>query len=120
MDTKSGDRDEKGRFLPGHAVKSVGGGRPRADDVEKVRTALSKAIDNGTLTKWAAAMKAKLEKGDQFASEFVFDRIIGKPRQAIDVDADDALREFMTWMIGSDPSDNERGIGSDTDPAASS
>ena len=70
-------RDEKEMFRPGYKP-APGPGRPRSDSAEKLRVSLEEVIGNGTLPKWKAAMKRRLEKGDQWATEFVFERIAGK------------------------------------------
>lgn len=71
-------RDEKGRLLPGSTLNPKGGGRPKSEDAEKLQQSLSALLSNGTLPKWQAAMKKRLERGDQWATEFVFERIAGK------------------------------------------
>jgi hypothetical protein len=71
-------RDEKGRLLPGSTLNPKGGGRPRTEDAEKLQQAVSDLLDNGTLPKWKAAMRKRLERGDQWATEFLFERVIGK------------------------------------------
>lgn len=85
-------RDENGRLLPGSTLNPGGkGGRPRTEDAEKLQAALSAVLDNGTLPKWKAAIKKRLERGDQWATEFVFERIVGKvPNETnLHVDAND-------------------------------
>jgi hypothetical protein len=77
-------RDERGRFLPGNKPEP-GPGRPRSDAAEKLRISLEEVIGNGTLPKWKAAMKKRLEKGDQWATEFVWDHLAGKVEQVSDV-----------------------------------
>jgi hypothetical protein len=73
------ERDERGRFLPGNKVAvGNGGGRPSQDDIEKLTSSLSKVISNGTLDRWAAAMKRKLERADPWATDFTFNRLLGK------------------------------------------
>jgi len=80
------------------------GGRPSNDALLRIRTALEAAISNGTLKDWAAAVATKIREGDLDAAAFVFDRILGKPRQGVDLGADDTLREFMAaWMTLEDP-----------------
>lgn len=101
---KSGDRDAKGRFIPGHSVQPPPGlvGRPRLEDAEKLRAALSKVVDNGTMKKWAEAMKRRIERGDMAATEFVFERVMGKVPQALEHGIDDRLAEFIACMMTPD------------------
>ena len=79
------------------------GGRPRTEDVEKLRAALTKVVSNGTMGKWAVAMKARLEAGDMVATAFVFDRLMGRPVQGLEHGIDDRLAEFIAWMSGDGP-----------------
>lgn len=81
-------RDEKGRFLPGNKPEP-GPGRPRKESAEKLRAAIEDVISNGTLPKWKAAMKERLERGDQWATEFVFERIAGKVPTSLELGGPD-------------------------------
>ncbi len=93
-----------GRFLPGNKA-SKGGGRPSTEAAEKLRAALEGVVDNGTMPKWRAAMKRKLEHGDQWATQFVFERIAGKvPDVVATADLDDAGKAWLLSMLGADDS----------------
>jgi hypothetical protein len=81
------ERDDKGRFLPGHEPKSPG--RPRTDAAEKLRASLESVVSNGTLPKWQESMKKRLARGDQWATEFVFERIAGKVVSSVEVSGTD-------------------------------
>lgn len=74
------ERGPDGKFLPGNRVSAgnKGGGRPTSDAAERLRASLEDVVGNGTLPKWKAAMKRRLERGDQWATEFVFNRMVGK------------------------------------------
>lgn len=73
------ERGPDGKFLPGNkAAVGNGGGRPSSDDAERVTASLSSAISNGTLGKWAASFKRRLERADPWATEFLWNRMIGK------------------------------------------
>ena len=74
------ERGPDGKFLPGNqaGIKSKGGGRPTSEAAERLRVTLEEIVSNGTLPKWKAAIKRKLEKGDPWATEFVFERLMGK------------------------------------------
>jgi len=82
-------RGADGRFLRGNqfgaASNGGAGGRPRSEDAEKLRAALGKVVDNGTMQKWAASMKRRIEKGDQWATEFLFQRLLGKVPDNVEV-----------------------------------
>ena len=99
------DRDERGRLLPGHGVVSPG--RPRTEAAEKLRAALEGVVDNGTMLKWKAAMKRKLERGDPWATQFVYERIAGKvPDQHVlggDPDAPILIDIITELVTGDDP-----------------
>ena len=103
---EQGYRDSRGRFTAGNpgGKPNSGVGRPRTADTEKLRAALALVLDDAALKKWAAAVRQKLEAGDLDASAFVFDRILGKPRQAVDLAADDLLHQFVVrWSNADDP-----------------
>jgi hypothetical protein len=70
-------RDERGRFLPGNTA-ARGGGRPRSEDADKLAASLSRCSANGTLSQWEAAFKRKLAKADPWATEFLWNRLVGK------------------------------------------
>lgn len=73
------ERDDKGRFLPGNKVAvGNGGGRPTLEASERLRAELADIVSNGTLPRWKASMKRKLERADPWATEFVFNRLLGK------------------------------------------
>lgn len=90
------DRDERGRFVPGNRA-SLGRGRPSVEVSTRIRTALELAVSNGSLEKWASEVKKRVEKGDLDAAGFVFDRILGKPVQMVDLAADVDVKLYQTW-----------------------
>lgn len=72
-------RDARGRFLPGNkAAVGGGGGRPRVERVESLNEVLLLIADEHTMQKWMASMQRKLERADPWATEFLFDRLLGK------------------------------------------
>jgi len=93
-------KDERGRFVVGNPGSGLAGpGRPREDVAERVRAALAAVLDDETLTAWAEAMRRKLKKGNLSASEFVIDRLIGRPAVVVNHQADGALSAFvMAWQ----------------------
>jgi hypothetical protein len=66
-----------GKFAPGNQA-AKGKGRPPGEIALRLNTALDGVLDRPTLTKWQASMKRRLAKGDQWATEFVFNRTLGK------------------------------------------
>lgn len=74
------ERGPDGKFLPGNKASAgnKGGGRPTSEAAERLHATLEEIVSNGTLPKWKAAMKKKLERGDPWATEFVFNRMLGK------------------------------------------
>lgn len=86
------ERDAQGRFLPGHTPM---GGRPRADDVERIRDIVREVLDDETVRKWQVAMRRKLAKGNSFASEYVRDTLGGKPAVSANVSMNADLQAFM-------------------------
>src|SRR5262245_27434825 len=80
-----GDRDPRGRYLPGHRI--AGPGRPRLD----VRAiAESKAAESGVSLEhevWLVlvAMLERAKKGDAVAAKLVLDRLAGTDPLAVNV-----------------------------------
>ncbi len=103
------ERDERGRFLPGH----VGlGGRPRTVDAERIRDIVREVLDDETVERWQAAMRKKLAKGNSFASEFVRDTLGGKPAVTANVGISPELVDFMAaWNSAGQQQDVEDGEG---------
>jgi hypothetical protein len=72
------DRDSHGRFITGNCA-AAGRGRPRADGPERLEEVLSRVLDDEeALAKWVAAFKRKLSHADPWATEFLWDRVVGK------------------------------------------
>jgi len=76
---KTPARDALGRFLPGNKTAlGNSGGRPTAAAMENLSIVLATIADNSTMQKWVASMRRKLERADPWATEFVFERLLGK------------------------------------------
>lgn len=76
---KTPARDALGRFLPGNKTAlGNSGGRPPADAMDKLSVVLATIADNSTMQKWVPSMRRKLERADPWATEFVFERLLGK------------------------------------------
>lgn len=95
---KTPARDALGRFLPGNkAALGNSGGRPPADAMERLSIVLAMIADNSTMQKWAASMRRKLERADPWATEFVFERLLGKVPNKQELSATDG--EPLTIVI---------------------
>jgi len=90
-------RDERGRWLPGvpNGGPRPGGGRPREGEAERIRAALRDVLDDETLQAWAEAMRRKISKGNLAATEFLFDRVLGRPGVVVQVSPNDGLQRFL-------------------------
>ncbi len=72
----NGDRDGRGRFLPGNNAAK---GNPHAARVGKLRGALLKAITAQEIRRVVKALVAEAEKGNVQAARELLDRAVGKP-----------------------------------------
>jgi hypothetical protein len=72
------DRDNRGRFINGNCA-AKGKGRPRARCSERMEELLASALnDKLALEEWMTAFKRKLARADPWATEFLWDRLVGK------------------------------------------
>ena len=72
------DRDTQGRFVTGNCA-AKGKGRPRTTNTDRMEEVLARVLDDeAALEKWVAAFKRKLERADPWATEFLWDRLVGK------------------------------------------
>jgi hypothetical protein len=79
------DRAPDGKFLPGNAVGAKGGRPPRAKEErwnELLRECVTEDDIKAIVTK---AVKMARDDGSWRAREFLWDRAVGKPRQAVEV-----------------------------------
>jgi hypothetical protein len=84
------DRDTRGRFINGNCA-AKGMGRPRVRDSERLEELLASALaDELALGEWMAAFKRKLARADPWATEFLWDRLVGKV----------AARQEVTGVVG--------------------
>jgi hypothetical protein len=86
--TDSG-RDEKGRFIQGNGG---GPGNPHAKRVAEVRTLLLESVTDADLQDIIKALVEKAKTGDVVAVKELLDRLLGKPRQALELDLDTSER----------------------------
>ncbi len=75
----NGDRDHRGRFLPGNGAAK---GNPHAAKVGKLRAALLNAIAAQDIRRVVKALVAEAERGNVQAAKELLDRAVGKPIEA--------------------------------------
>lgn len=80
-----GDRDENGRFLPGHTIP--GPGAPYAKRVAELRTALLDAVTPEDVAAMLPAMIDKAKSGDSVAFRILAPYLLGRPVEAADREA---------------------------------
>jgi hypothetical protein len=83
------DRDKKGRFEPGHSVKSPGRppGSVRGEYVERIKARL-------TDEKWDKIVDKAISdaiKGHTYARQWLSDYVIGRPPQTLNIRASEAV-----------------------------
>lgn len=79
------ERDERGRFVKGHAFPSSGG-RPKLP--EELKEAFQRASPRALEVLVKIVNDDEAKDADRIrAAEVIFDRGYGKPRQAVDLDA---------------------------------
>jgi hypothetical protein len=92
------ERDENGRFLPGHAIKSPG--RP---PVRLERAYMDNLRERLTLDKWIKIINRAITdaiKGDRYAREWLSNYAIGRPPYNLQISASDAatLKEILMLL----------------------
>ncbi len=80
--TSNGDRDERGRFLPGNGG---GPGCPFGAQVERFRSALMAAVTPEDMTAIAHKLIGQAKAGDIRAASLLLDRVLGKVPDAPDL-----------------------------------
>jgi len=82
-----GNRDEHGRYLPGHSIP--GPGAPYARRVAELRTALLDAVSFKDVSAMVAAMIRKAKEGDAACFRVLSPYLFGKPTDAPKGDEED-------------------------------
>lgn len=101
-------RDPKTGRITRKTGVAPGAGRPRNEEVERVRSALFAVLDDETLAAWTLAMRKRLAKGQISASILMLDRLLGKPAVLASIDVDPQLERFMiAWSKLSQPDRDE-------------
>lgn len=87
-----GGRDERGRFAPGNPG---GPGNPHARTVNKLRTAMLKAVSEDDLTRIVKQLVKLAVEGNVPAAKEVLDRCLGKPVEADLIERLDQLEQSL-------------------------
>ncbi|MEQ8771086.1 MAG: hypothetical protein RIB60_11330 [Phycisphaerales bacterium] len=74
-----GDRDERGRFLPGNGG---GPGNPHGGQVARLRAALLDQVSADDLRDIVRAMVVRAKGGDMAAAKELLNRVLGRPAAA--------------------------------------
>lgn len=86
------DRDDKGRFVPGHAIK---GGRKRRADEQELTAALFKELP---LSEAAHVLAEHARNGEPWAVKMFFEYAVGVPAQRVQLSGpDDGPIEIDTY-----------------------
>ena len=88
-------RDHFGKFLPGNGG---GPGNPHARRAGKLRTALLKAVTEKDIRAVAKALVAAAKSGDIPAAKLLLDRVLGKPVDARDGEADSGRNRILEYL----------------------
>jgi hypothetical protein len=78
----SNGRDTAGRFAPGNRIAK---GNPVARQQHEIRREMINAVSVADLRAIIRALVSKAKQGDVPAAREILDRLIGKPKQAVDV-----------------------------------
>lgn len=98
----NGERDERGRFLPGW---SGGPGRPRRPDLyhQATEVAAAENIDVGkALGRVALKVLKEAEAGDMHAAKIAFDYLAEKVADKVEHSGDLTLRQLLREAAGAD------------------
>ena len=99
----NGDRDERGRFVAGNHAAT---GNPHAKRVAQIRSLLLSEVTDDDLKAIIKTLIAQAVDGDVQAAREILDRCLGKPRQALEIDATveqstllpDSFPRYLDWL----------------------
>lgn len=102
-------RDEQGRFLPGHSI-SKGHGRPPKEREEKYLERFKKAVTLGGFEEATSAVLERAKEGDVNAWKALVEYAIGKPVTKVDARIDQRsvnfdLQATLVKIYGEEESD---------------
>ncbi len=96
-------RDEKGRFVKGHAPTNKGkGGRRKRSTEEQYLKRMAKIVTIGDWDKVVHTAVARAKAGDPVARKWLSDYLIGSPTQRTELDIDSKSNITITVIYGSD------------------
>jgi len=111
-DAPAGDRDERGRYLPGH--RNPGPGRPRAIDLRALAEQMSEdeGLDlRAALWRVLKSLLREAERGDTQAARLVLDKLGDNDPLRVQVGHDDAISDVdlvarvRAILAAADPAD---------------
>ena len=82
--SETNGRDPKGKFATGNRISQ---GNPIARRTHAIRRELTKAVKPNDVREIVAALIMQAKGGDVAAAKEIFDRVLGRPSQAIAVQA---------------------------------
>lgn len=92
-----GDRDEKGRLLPGHSIRNPG--KPRNLQEQEYRDVLHRTVTPAIFETIIRKMIDHVERtGSIRAAQFLTEQLIGKPTQRTE-DAQTAMPEWLMMVL---------------------
>jgi hypothetical protein len=87
------NRDARGYFLPGHRI--AGPGNPNIKRVHQLRTMMIHSVEDGDFLAVFKKLVEMAKDGDIQAIKEFNDRILGKPKQDLDLGEDVAVRRIV-------------------------
>ena len=89
-------RDDRGRFTDGN---SGGPGNPHGGTVARMRAALLEGVTEDDLREIVAVLVEKAKAGDARAIRELLDRVLGRPCQALEVQAREGGTEIKLTVV---------------------
>ena len=111
MTNQPGERDNKGRFIPGNSGNPTG--RPSRSVEEAALDKFRKHFNNGRFEDTLDALDELIRRRNVRAIELVYEYLLGKPTQRHEIDATVALPDalaVLSMVYKQDPPiDNKEG-----------
>ena len=95
MTDQTNERDNKGKFLPGHKSN---GGRPSRSVEEAALETFRKRFGNGNFGSTLDSLEELVKRKNVRAIEIVFEYLLGKPTQRLEIDATVALPDAVAIL----------------------
>lgn len=90
MSDKPKERDERGRFAPGNSGNPTG--RPKRSVEEASLDRFRARYSNGEWSALLDALDRQVKRGNIQAIRLVFEYLLGKPSQPVDMQSDSVVR----------------------------